>query len=170
MLVSQRVTRNVNTEIEKKLTVGQRVADKVAAFGGSWRFIIVYGAILIVWIAVNTFFLAGYTSGQNGAQFDPYPYILLNLVLSMTAAMQAPVILMSQNRASERDRFAVEQDFKVNLKSELMLDDLTRNDRERSAQMDQLIADVKSIRDRNVGEVEEYLGVAVDDRFATVKL
>jgi len=170
MLVSQRVTRNVNTEIEKKLTVGQRVADKVAAFGGSWRFIIVYGAILIVWIAVNTFFLAGYTSGQNGAQFDPYPYILLNLVLSMTAAMQAPVILMSQNRASERDRFAAEQDFKVNLKSELMLDDLTRNDRERSAQMDQLIADVKSIRDRNVGEVEEYLGVAVDDRFATVKL
>jgi uncharacterized membrane protein len=88
----------------------------------------------------------------------------------MTAAMPAPVILMSQNRASERDRFGAEQDFKVNLKSELMLDDLTRNDRERSAQMDQLIADVKSIRDRNVGEVEEYLGVAVDDRFATLKL
>jgi len=170
MLVSQRVTRNVNTEIERKLTVGQRLADRVAAFGGSWRFIIVYGAILIVWMAVNTFFLARYSSGQNGAQFDPYPYILLNLMLSMTAAMQAPVILMSQNRASERDRFAAEQDFKVNLKSELMLDNLTRNDRERSSQMEQLIADVKSIQERNVGEVEDYLDATVDDRFATVKL
>ena len=168
MLVSQRVTRNVNTEMERKLTVGQRIADKVASFGGSWSFIIIYGAILIVWMAINTFFLARY-SGQNGAQFDPYPYILLNLMLSMTAAMQAPVILMSQNRASERDRFAAEQDFKVNLKSELMLDHLTRSDRERGAQIEQLIGDVKSIRKRNVVEDEDYLGTAVDDRVAAVR-
>jgi len=143
MLVSQRVTRNVNTEMEKKLTVGQRIADKVAAFGGSWRFIILYSSILIVWMAGNTFLLARYSSG---AQFDPYPYILLNLMLSMTAAMQAPVILMSQNRATERDRFAAEQDFKVNLKSELMLDSLTRNDRERSIQIEQLMGAVTSLQ------------------------
>jgi CRP/FNR family transcriptional regulator, cyclic AMP receptor protein len=143
MLVSQRVTRNVNTEMEKKLTVGQRIADKVAAFGGSWRFIILYSSILIVWMAANTFFLARYSSG---AQFDPYPYILLNLMLSMTAAMQAPVILMSQNRATERDRFAAEQDFKVNLKSELMLDSLTRSDRERSVQIEKLMGAVTSLQ------------------------
>jgi CRP/FNR family cyclic AMP-dependent transcriptional regulator len=148
LLVSQRVTRNVNTELEKNLTVGQRIADKVAAFGGSWRFIILYSSILIVWMAINTFFLARY-SGQNGAQFDPYPYILLNLMLSMTAAMQAPVILMSQNRSTQRDRFAAEQDFKVNLKSELMLDDLTRNDRERNAQMEELVGVMKGIQVRN---------------------
>jgi CRP/FNR family transcriptional regulator, cyclic AMP receptor protein len=150
MLVSQRVTRNVNQELEKRLTLGQRIADKVAAFGGSWRFIILYSSILIVWMAVNTFFLARYGNGQSGAQFDPYPYILLNLLLSMTAAMQAPVILMSQNRATERDRFAAEQDFKVNLKSELMLDDLTRNDRERSAQMEQLMGAVVSLQEQTL--------------------
>ena len=149
MLVSQRATRNVNTEIEKKLTVGQRVADKVAAFGGSWRFIILYSSILIIWVAINTFLLAHYSGGQNGAQFDPYPYILLNLMLSMTAAMQAPVILMSQKRGTQRDRFAAEQDFKVNLKSELMLDDLTRSYRERSIQIEELARVMKTIQAEN---------------------
>jgi CRP/FNR family cyclic AMP-dependent transcriptional regulator len=163
MLVSQRVSRNVNTEMERKLTVGQRIADKVASFGGSWSFIITYGAILIVWMAVNTFFLARYSSGQNGAQFDPYPYILLNLMLSMTAAMQAPVILMSQNRASERDRFAAEQDFKVNLKSELMLDDLTRNYRERSIQMEELVGIMKEIQGRNAVEDHDRVVTLVAD-------
>jgi len=148
MLVSQRVTRNVNAELEKKLTFGQRVADKVAAFGGSWRFIILYSSVLIVWMAVNTFLLARYRSGDNGAQFDPYPYILLNLMLSMTAAMQAPVILMSQNRSTQRDRFAAEQDFKVNLKSELMLDDLTRNDHERAIQMEQLMNNLAALHEQ----------------------
>jgi CRP/FNR family transcriptional regulator, cyclic AMP receptor protein len=148
MLVSHRVARNVNTELERKLTFGQRIADKVAAFGGSWRFIILYSSILIIWMAVNTFLLARYGNGQSGAQFDPYPYILLNLMLSMTAAMQAPVILMSQNRSTQRDRFAAEQDFKVNLKSELMLDDLTRNDRERSVQMEQLMDAVSSLQEQ----------------------
>lgn len=160
MLVSQRVTRNVNTEMEKKLTVGQRIADKVAAFGGSWRFIILYSSILIVWMAANTFLLARYSSG---AQFDPYPYILLNLMLSMTAAMQAPVILMSQNRATERDRFAAEQDFKVNLKSELMLDTLTRNDRERSVQIEELMGAVTSLQGQaGVAAHDQLVGVVTD--------
>src|SRR5438876_10203632 len=137
-LVSQRASRNVNVEMERRYTFGERVADRVASFGGSWTFIFLYGGALLLWIAVNTFVLAYYGRGENGAQFDPYPYILLNLMLSMTAAMQAPIIMMSQNRAAEKDRLAAEQDFKVNLKSELMLEELIRKQRMRDAQMDQL--------------------------------
>lgn len=148
LLVSMRVTRNVNEEMEKALTFGQRVADRVAEFGGSWAFIIIYVCILVIWMAINTIILSRYSGGETGAQFDPYPYILLNLMLSMTAAMQAPIILMSQNRASERDRFAAEQDFKVNLKSELMLDELTRREGERDAQMQELINAAKSLENR----------------------
>src|SRR5712692_5497352 len=137
-LVSQRATRNINVEMEKHYTFGERVADRVASFGGSWTFIFLYGGALILWLSANTFVLAYYGHGENGAQFDPYPYILLNLMLSMTAAMQAPIIMMSQNRAAEKDRLAAEQDFKVNLKSELMLEELIRKQRYRDAQMEQL--------------------------------
>jgi len=137
-LVSQRASRNVNVEMERRYTFGERVADRVASFGGSWTFIFLYGGALLIWIVVNTFVLAYYGHGENGAQFDPYPYILLNLMLSMTAAMQAPIIMMSQNRAAEKDRLAAEQDFKVNLKSELMLEELIRKQRYRDAQMEQL--------------------------------
>jgi CRP/FNR family transcriptional regulator, cyclic AMP receptor protein len=138
LLVSQRVSRNINKEMEVQSTIGQRIADKVAAFGGSWTFIFLYGGALLLWIAVNTFVLAYFGHGEEGSQFDPYPYILLNLMLSMTAAMQAPIIMMSQNRAAEKDRLAAEQDFKVNLKSELMLEELIRKQRMRDAQMDEL--------------------------------
>jgi uncharacterized membrane protein len=138
LLVSQRVSRNINKEMEVQSTFGQRIADKVASFGGSWTFIFLYGGALLIWIAINTFVLAYYGHGEEGAQFDPYPYILLNLMLSMTAAMQAPIIMMSQNRAAEKDRLAAEQDFKVNLKSELMLEELIRKQRVRDTQMDQL--------------------------------
>jgi CRP/FNR family transcriptional regulator, cyclic AMP receptor protein len=162
MLVSQRVSRNINSQIEKKLTTGQRVADKVAAFGGSWRFIILYSSVLIIWMAFNTFFLARY-SGPTGAQFDPYPYILLNLMLSMTAAMQAPVILMSQNRSTQRDRFAAEQDFKVNLKSELMLDDLTRNDRERTVHLEELAQVMKTMQAQSSVEDKDRAATVLAD-------
>jgi len=138
LLVSQRASRNVNVEMEAKSTIGQRIADKVASFGGSWTFIIIYLSFLIGWMAFNTFVLIHYGRGENGAQFDPYPYILLNLMLSMTAALQAPIIMMSQNRAAEKDRLAAEQDFKVNLKSELMLEELIRKQRARDVQIDQL--------------------------------
>ena len=137
-LVSQRASRNINQEMALKSTIGQKVADKVASFGGSWSFIFIYCTALLTWMAINTFVLAHYGHGENGAQYDPYPYILLNLMLSMTAALQAPVIMMSQNRAAEKDRLAAEQDFKVNLKSELMLEELIRKQRVRDAQMDQL--------------------------------
>jgi CRP/FNR family transcriptional regulator, cyclic AMP receptor protein len=138
LLVSQRASRNINVEMEQKSTIGQRIADRVASFGGSWTFIIIYLSFLIAWMAFNTFVLIHYGKGENGAQFDPYPYILLNLMLSMTAALQAPIIMMSQNRAAEKDRLAAEQDFKVNLKSELMLEEMIRKQRTRDGQFDQL--------------------------------
>ncbi len=145
VLVSQRATRNINVEMEERLTIGQRIADRVASFGGSWTFIIIYVTFLVLWMAFNTFVLIHYGRGENGAQFDPYPYILLNLMLSMTAALQAPIIMMSQNRAAEKDRLAAEQDFKVNLKSELMLEELMRKSQGREAQIGQLIGLVKSL-------------------------
>jgi uncharacterized membrane protein len=104
---------------------------------------------LIGWMAFNTFILVRYGHGEEGAQFDPYPYILLNLMLSMTAALQAPIIMMSQNRAAEKDRLAAEQDFKVNLKSELMLEELMRKQKMRDAQMDQLNQTLAGLKPRD---------------------
>ncbi len=110
----QHISRDTNLEFEKKLTFGQRLADQVAMFGGSWTFIIIFGAILFSWVLLNTFLLA-----RRGNTFDPYPYILLNLFLSMLAAIQAPIILMSQNRQSVKDRLDAAHDYEVNLKAEL---------------------------------------------------
>lgn len=108
------ISRDTNLEFEKKLTLGQRLADRVAAFGGSWTFIIIFAAILLSWVLLNTLILARYNTS-----FDPYPYILLNLFLSMLAAIQAPVILMSQNRQGVKDRLDAAHDYEVNLKAEL---------------------------------------------------
>lgn len=96
----------------EELTFGQRLADRVATFGGSWRFILIFGGLLISWTILNTELL-----GKTA--FDPYPYVFLNLLLSMIAAFQAPVMLMSQNRQSTRDRQAAENDYAVNLKAEI---------------------------------------------------
>src|SRR6478672_11055472 len=147
LLVTQRAARNINVQMDEQATMGQRVADKVASFGGSWTFIFIYGSCLLAWMIANTFILY-YMKGDpaTGKQFDPYPYILLNLMLSMTAAMQAPIIMMSQNRSAEKDRLAAEQDFKVNLKSELMLEELIRKQRERDAQIDELNAALRTLR------------------------
>ncbi|HUS09458.1 MAG TPA: DUF1003 domain-containing protein [Pyrinomonadaceae bacterium] len=148
-LVSQRASRNINLEMEERATIGQRVADRVASFGGSWTFIIIYVGFLVGWMLLNTFVLVHYGRAQQGAQFDPYPYILLNLMLSMTAALQAPIIMMSQNRAAEKDRLAAEQDFQVNLKSELMLEELMRKSRGRDDQIEKIAAAVKQISARS---------------------
>ena len=139
LLVAQRASRNVNEVMEERYTVGQRVADRVATFGGSWTFIFIFGGILLTWMATNTLLLTHFGRGDSGAQWDPYPYILLNLLLSTLAALQAPVIMMSQNRAAEKDRLAAEQDFKVNLKSELMLEELVRKQRDRDVQIDEVM-------------------------------
>ena len=106
------VAEQVDKEFRRSATRGQRIADGVARVGGSWGFVISFVVVLLAWIALNTALL------QKGA-FDPYPYILLNLVLSCIAALQAPVIMMSQNRMSEYDRRRADQDFRVNLKAEL---------------------------------------------------
>ncbi len=106
------VTRNPLDELEKVSTFGERTADKVAEFGGSWTFILSFMAVLIVWIMVNVI-------GLSAQPFDPYPFILLNLVLSCLAAMQAPVIMMSQRRQETKDRLRSENDYRVNLKAEL---------------------------------------------------
>jgi uncharacterized membrane protein len=107
-----RVARDVMSEFDERLTLGQRVADQVAKFGGSWRFIFIFLGFLVAWMLYNTFVL------MRGA-FDPYPYILLNLILSCLAALQAPVIMMSQNRMSEKDRVQAKNDYEVNIKAEL---------------------------------------------------
>ena len=109
-LVRARAARNPNEVIDEQLTFGQRVADAVARFGGSWWFIISFGAVLIAWVALNVALAAH--------AWDPYPFILLNLVLSMLAAVQAPVIMMSQNRQDARDRLRSELDFAVNRRAE----------------------------------------------------
>jgi uncharacterized membrane protein len=108
------ITRNVAKDASEKLTFGQKLADKVAAFGGSWTFISIFAVILIVWVFLNSYILV-----RAGGAFDPYPYILLNLFLSMLAAIQAPIILMSQNRQAYKDRLSADHDYEVNLKAEL---------------------------------------------------
>jgi uncharacterized membrane protein len=102
----------INKEDTDSITYGQHIADKVAIFGGSWTFIISFGVFLVIWIMVNAFWL-------SNKGFDPYPFILLNLILSCLAAMQAPVIMMSQNRQEEKDRERAKKDYMINLKSEL---------------------------------------------------
>lgn len=109
------IARNVVQDSSAETTFGQRLADKVASFGGSWTFISIFGVIMCSWILLNSFILARFGSSS----FDPYPYILLNLFLSMLAAIQAPIILMSQNRQAYKDRLSAEHDYEVNLKSEL---------------------------------------------------
>jgi len=106
------LSKNINTEFEQKLTFGERLADRIADFGGSWNFIVIFGGVLLLWVAINSMILIW-------RPFDPYPFILLNLVLSCLAAIQAPVILMSQNRQESRDRLRSEHDYLINLKAEL---------------------------------------------------
>ncbi|MEJ2656550.1 MAG: DUF1003 domain-containing protein [Desulfobacterales bacterium] len=106
------LSMHVDQEYESKLSFGQRLSDKMAAFGGSWRFIIIFACILVLWISVNSFILAF-------KPFDPYPFILLNLILSCLAAIQAPIIMMSQNRQEAKDRLRASHDYQINLKAEL---------------------------------------------------
>ncbi len=103
---------NIEPEMEDKLTLGQRVADHIAVFGGSWTFIIIFFLFLLGWMFINVYILVT-------KPFDPYPFILLNLILSTLAAIQAPIIMMSQNRQEQKDRIRSEHDYKINLKAEL---------------------------------------------------
>jgi uncharacterized membrane protein len=149
------LSSNVDAEFEKDLTLGEKMADKLASFGGSWAFLTIFAAILFVWIALNSFFLLK-------RPFDPYPFILLNLVLSCLAAIQAPVIMMSQNRQEDKDRLRSQQDYQVNLKAELeirhlhdKIDHLLSNQWERLVEIQQiqidLLSELARLRDKGKG-------------------
>jgi len=114
--VAQRthIARDIAKDLAALPSLGQRAADAVASFGGSWTFVGLFAAVMLGWVGVNAYLLM-----SRGRTFDPYPYILLNLFLSMLAAIQAPIILMSQNRQSDKDRISMEHDYEVNLKAEL---------------------------------------------------
>lgn len=112
LLLDRKVTRKI---ANSKLTTGQKMADNLAKFAGSWVFIIIFMTILIIWLMYNS------VSKNN---FDPYPFILLNLILSCIAAIQAPIIMMSQNRQEQKDRERAENDYRVNVKTEIILSDL----------------------------------------------
>jgi uncharacterized membrane protein len=142
--VVERITRhetlatNVDAELDRNLTLGQRLSDRMASFGGSWRFLILFAAFMVAWMGLNTWLLAS-------RAFDPYPYILLNLALSCLAAVQAPVILMSQNRQETRDRLRAKNDYLINLKAELeirllheKLDHLLRHQWERLLEIQEI--------------------------------
>jgi uncharacterized membrane protein len=111
--------KNINVELDKELTFGEHLADKIAGFAGSWIFIAVFAGIIFLWVALNTYILLS-------RPFDPYPYILLNLVLSVLTAVQAPVIIMSQNRQEMRDRLHDERDYQVSIHTELEIHRLHR--------------------------------------------
>ena len=133
ILLSHTVSRNINRHNSEKLTFGERVADRIAKVAGSWSFIFSFVAFLILWITVNVLLLS--------RAFDPFPFILLNLFLSCVAALQAPVIMMSQNRQEEKDRIQAENDYKINLKAEIIIEDLHKK-------LDQLIANQEEIQSR----------------------
>ena len=116
-LMSRQVSRNINEDSAELLTFGQKIADKVASFGGSWPFIIVFIAATAAWMAINVMRVAG---------FDPYPFILLNLALAIVTALQAPLIMMSQNRQAMKDKLLAENDYQVNLKAEMEIAALMR--------------------------------------------
>ena len=115
LLADSKISENLAGE-KGKYTIGQQAADAIAKFAGSWAFIFAFTGVLILWMLVNTLLAV--------KAFDPYPFILLNLVLSCVAAIQAPLIMMSQNRQEEKDRRRAENDYKVNLKTEIMIEDL----------------------------------------------
>jgi uncharacterized membrane protein len=118
-MLSRLKIRNPNEEMDEKLTFGQRIADSVSTFGGSWTFIIIFCVFLLTWATVNTTWILTKPP-------DPFPYIFLNLMLSMVAALQAPIIMMSQNRQSIHDRLRADMDYEVNVKAELAIQALHR--------------------------------------------
>ena len=132
LLVKEKVTRNINTVHKDQLSFGDRMSDKLSKFVGSWRFVLVFVGIMAVWIAFNA---------TAPWPFDAFPFILLNLLLSCVAAIQAPVIMMSQNRQEEKDRLRAQNDYKVNIKSELIIEDLHKK-------LDQLIENQRKLLEK----------------------
>lgn len=153
-LVQSLASKNVNVEIEERLSLGDRIADKVAEFGGSWSFILSFILFMGLWMGLNTWQILF-------KPFDEHPFILLNLMLSTIAALQAPVIMMSQNRAQKKDRLRADLDYQVNLKSELMLQQLhAKVDELRATDLDQIQSTLQELtalkqRVEEIGRVAE---------------
>ena len=118
-LISKKYTKNINEIHSSNLTLGDRIADRLSDFAGSWTFIITFFIIILSWIILNSIFLFM-------RPFDPYPFILLNLLLSCLAAIQAPVIMMSQNRQEAKDRLRAEHDYEINLKTEIVVEEILK--------------------------------------------
>jgi uncharacterized membrane protein len=150
------ISEDISQEYRSKLTFGENLSDKISTFGGSWKFINIFLFVLFLWIILNTFILVSH-------RFDPYPYILLNLVLSCVAAIQAPVIMMSQNRQEARDRMRSENDYKINLKSELeirqlhlKMDHLLTSQWERMAEIQDIqISLIEELRKKDIKKAKE---------------
>ena len=143
------VSEDVEAAFEERRAFGERAADALASFGGSWPFILLFGVVLLVWMALNS---------MRGEAFDPYPFILLNLVLSCLAALQAPIIMMSQRRQESRDRLRAENDYKVNLKAELEIRHLHEKLDHQLAKQWERLADIQRI------QVELLEELAADQR------
>lgn len=142
----QTLTRNVTEEFDEKLSVGDRLSDDIAKFGGSWKFIILFSSIIVAWIFLNVFILV-----TN--PFDPYPFILLNLLLSCLAALQAPIIMMSQNRQEDKDRKRAEHDYQINMKAELEI----RTQNEKIEQLSHDLETLLRIQDVQMEKLEDIL-------------
>ena len=155
------IAADASSDFDRQRTFGERVADGLASFGGSWKFLILFGAVLVVWITINAAHLLG-------RPFDPFPFILLNLILSCLAAIQAPVIMMSQNRQDARDRLRSENDYVVNLKAELeirqlheKIDHLLAHQWSRLVEIQQIQMDVLSELGAKKGKQSEGRGPVV---------
>ena len=131
-LLKARKSLNINTEMHKTSSVGERMSDRLARFAGSWSFLIFFGAVILTWGIVNTTFIFV-------RPYDPFPYVFLNLILACIASMQAPIIMMSQNRESQKDRIRAENDYLINLKAEIILEDL-------HMKIDELLDDQKGLK------------------------
>ncbi len=143
---------HVDQEYESQLNFGQRLSDKLASFGGSWKFIIIFTSILVLWICINSLFLVS-------RPFDPFPFILLNLILSCLAALQAPIIMMSQNRQEAKDRLRASHDYQINLKAELEIRQLHQKlDHLLSRQWERLV-EIQEVQLELLNEMQSSLGV-----------
>ena len=144
------LTRDVNMEFEEKRTLGQRIADRLAAFGGSWKFIIIFMSVLFGWIVLNSIVLIT-------RRFDPFPFILLNLILSCLAALQAPVIMMSQNRQEAKDRLRAQHDYQINLKAEIEIRSLHEKVDHLIFKQWQRLLEIQEIQTELMGELSEKI-------------
>ncbi len=136
LLASSKVSENTSKAAKDEYSFGQRAADKIAQFAGSWGFIFSFVAVLVLWMVINALMASN--------AFDAYPFILLNLVLSCVAAIQAPLIMMSQNRQEEKDRRRAENDYKVNLKTEIMIEDMHNKLNRILSQQEKILAYIKA--------------------------